>query len=332
MSTVRRSHLAAMALASFSIFFGVPSSVTFAQQGKFVATGSMATARGVHTATLLNDGKVLIVGGEQDAATVFLASAELYDPTTGTFGPTGNLNSARWGHTATLLTNGKVLIAGGHNLTGDLSAAELYDPATGTFSATGSLNTPRSFHAATRLNNGMVLIAGGCCYLASAELYDPTTGTFSPTGNLNEGREYATATLLNDGKALFAAGIGSNGATGSGLQAFDLASAESYDPTTGTFTTTGSLNSIERYQAATLLSDGTVLITGGIDFPTVAELYNPNTESFAVTGSLVARWLHSATLLSDGTVLVAGGYEAPTILPAPSCMGPTPELSTLPET
>jgi Galactose oxidase, central domain len=161
MSTVRRSHLAAMVLALLSFFCGAPSGVTFAQQGKFVPTGSMSESRGVHTATLLNSGKVLIVGGLQNFS-VYLDSAELYDPTAGTFSPTGNLNAARWGHTATLLTNGKVLIVGGENLTGDLSEAELYDPTTGTFSVTGSLNTPRRFHAATLLNDGMVLVAGGC--------------------------------------------------------------------------------------------------------------------------------------------------------------------------
>ncbi|MGC1903439.1 MAG: kelch repeat-containing protein [Candidatus Acidiferrum sp.] len=302
-----------MALALLSFLFGVPSSVTFAQQGKFVPTGSMATARGVHTATLLNNGKVLIAGGEQDAATVFLASAELYDPTTRSFSPTGNLDTARWAHTATRLNDGKVLIAGGENKNGTLTDAELYDPSTGTFSPTGDLNTPRSFHTATLLNNGMVLIAGGCCYVASAELYDPTTGTFSPTGSLNVGREYSTATLLKDGKALL---VGGNAGQG------DLASAELYDPTTGTFTTTGSLNSAERYQAATLLNDGTVLITGGIDFPTVAELFNPNTGSFAVTGPLMARWLHSATLLSDGTVLVAGGYDGTNDVSSAQLYGP----------
>ena len=103
LSTFRRSPFVVMVFALLSFVFGVPSSVTFAQQGTFVPTGSMATARGVHTATLLNDGKVLIAGGEQDAATVFLASAELYDPTTRTFTSTGSLNSPERYHAATLL-------------------------------------------------------------------------------------------------------------------------------------------------------------------------------------------------------------------------------------
>src|SRR5437763_17023031 len=74
-------------------------------------TGSLKTARFHHTATLLPDGRVLVVGGEQ--AHTPLASAELYDPATGTWSATGSLNTARDSHTATLLPSGKVLVAGG---------------------------------------------------------------------------------------------------------------------------------------------------------------------------------------------------------------------------
>jgi len=90
------------------------------QSGTWTPTGSLATARFNHTATLLPNGKVLVAGGYD--GDFQLASAELYDPATGSWTATGSLESARNGHTATLLPNGKVLVAGGY---GYLSSAEL---------------------------------------------------------------------------------------------------------------------------------------------------------------------------------------------------------------
>jgi N-acetylneuraminic acid mutarotase len=193
--------------------------------GRWSATGSLTTARGQHTATLLPNGTVLVVGGTNSGA---LASAELYDPATGTWSATGSLATQRWKHTATLLPSGKVLIAGGANGTNTaLASAELYDPAAGTWSATGNLAIGRTRHTATLLPDGTVLVAGGLVlaadvlkYGASTQLYDPATGTWSVTGSLAVRRYYHTAMLLPNGQVLVAGGYYSGA----------IANAELYDP------------------------------------------------------------------------------------------------------
>jgi hypothetical protein len=170
----------------------------------FTVTGSMATERANHSATLLNSGKVLITGGVDNSGNV-LATAELFDPSSGTFSSTGSMSTTRTGHTATLLASGKVLVAGGCDSGGTcLSSAELYDPTTGLFTATGSMGTVRTAHTATLLQSNKVLIAGG--NTASAELYDPVSGTFSSTGAMGTIRSGHTATLLTSGKVLVAGG------------------------------------------------------------------------------------------------------------------------------
>jgi hypothetical protein len=161
---------------------GLTSSSTLTVTPGFLPTGSLGTARSDATATLLNNGMVLIAGGIASGA--YLSGAELYNSATGTFTATGSLTTPRRLHSATLLNNGMVLIAGGNNSSGFLAGAELYNPATGTFTATGNLNTPRRLFSSILLRDGRVLIAGGAgandplVALASAELYDPVTGTF----------------------------------------------------------------------------------------------------------------------------------------------------------
>ena len=290
--------------------------------------GSMGLGRQVHTTTLLGDGRVLMVGGYgRDAALdTPLADAVVYDPTTDTFVRTSPLAEARGLHTATLLPDGHVLITGGGPASwagagAYLATAELYDPSAGMFSPTGSMSTPREDHTATLLRDGRVLVVGGndvgSHTTASAEIYDPKTGTFTPTGSMKTARGFHTATLLADGRVLV---------TGGDAAAWDdsgpfLASAEIYDPSTGTFTTTGSMATGRAHHAATLLADGRVLITGGTPGQaggngsgttslTAAELYDPATGTFSPTGPMAdGRVYHTATRLADGRVLVAGGLR-----------------------
>ncbi len=152
--------------------------------GQFEKTGSLNAARTDHAATLLPNGTVLVAGGVDGSGNV-LASAELYDPASGTWTNTGNLNTARYLQTATVLANGMVLVAGGLDSIGASSSTELYDPANGGWTVTGSLNTARSNHTATLLPNGMVLAAAGVDSnfnaLLSAELYDPASGSCGDT-------------------------------------------------------------------------------------------------------------------------------------------------------
>jgi len=291
---------AALAMACDSSRPGSISTESLPLKAAWTTTGSLPTRHDGHTATLLPDGKVLVVGGDSGAGTGQSSSAALYDPASGTWSPTASmLDSGRLWHTATLLPNGKVLGAGGYNTYGyRLNDAELYDPASGTWAPTGSMVSAREWHTATLLPSGQVLVAGGYTgadWLATAELYDPTSETWTTTGSMATGRGQHTANLLQgSGKVLVAGGI--NGGT----------SAELYDPASGMWTVTGSMAYGRNDHTATLLS-GKVLVAGGWGTSS-AELYDVASGTWTITAPMsIARDQHTATLLTTGQVLVAGG-------------------------
>jgi hypothetical protein len=290
----------------------------------FCGTGSLSVARDFPSSTLLQDGTVLVAGGQTASAPS--SAADIYNPASGTFKPAnGTLQVARAGHTATLLGDGTVLIVGGTVTPTPPSTnpftfvAELYSPITGTFTQlANSPNFARSGHTATLLGDGTVLIAGGISQAGSgpefsvlpAEIYNPTTQTFTLAGSLNVARQAHTATLLANGQVLIASGLDNT--------------AELYNPVTHIFTNTGSLNTARQNASATLLSSGKVLIAGGLVSGATgigtAELYDPvaGTFSFTAGGLNTPRGAHAATALPDGTVLVAGGFNCP----PPSCTNP----------
>jgi hypothetical protein len=237
----------------------------------------MVEVRWRHTATLLNDGSVLIAGGN-GAGFCTIASSELFDPATGTFSSVGSLLSERGrvNHTATMLNTGGVLIAGGTNGCAPDAAddppwdplfVELYNVTSRSFQGGGDMSTTRIGHAAIRLTDGKVVMLGGILALQNlhaqppnpsyAELYDPTRLNFSPVTGLMISQKSYTATLLTSGMVLIAGGVDEEGNPTS--------EADLVDAATGMLTTTGGLVHARVGHTATKLNDGRVLVTGGTD-------------------------------------------------------------------
>lgn len=280
------------------------------RKGSFETAANMSIGRSGHTATVLKNGKVLIVGGWTGRYNI-RRSAELYDPATGSFVPTGDMVMERAGNTATLLADGRVLITGGEDRNENaLASAEIYDPTTTTFTLTGSMNDPRGQHTATALPKGKVLIVGGGSghypnqtVYRSAELYDPATGKFSYAGQMAVARHKHATILLPSGMVLVVGGSDNRDWRG------EYSSAEIYDPARAAFEPTGNM-SASRFKipaALALLPNGRVLIAGGGDF---AEVYDESKGMFTrVEGSLgAARLFASVTLLPGGETLITGGY------------------------
>jgi hypothetical protein len=229
---------------------------------------SMITPRTGHTATLLPNGTVLVVGGLTDTVTnTYTANTEIYDPVANTWTAAASTLTALGYQTATFLTNGTVLIAGG-TMPGGSPNTETYDPVANTWSSAGDMSTTRIGHTATLLPNGDVLVAGGSD-TTSADLYNPVTNTWSPAANMTMPRSYHTSTLLTNGTVLAAGGI--NTSTGT-----ITATTEIYDPVANTWTPAASMLAPSDDNTATLLTNGVTLVAGEPATGTIeAELYYP---------------------------------------------------------
>jgi N-acetylneuraminic acid mutarotase len=252
--------------------------------GTWTVTGSMSTAREAHTATLLPNGQVLVAGGEAfiNGSPVIFASAELYNPASGSWTETSSMSVAREQHTATLLPRSQVLVAGGFhfgaNFNDSLSSAELYTPAMGKWAATGSINTARCGHNAVLLLSGQALVldgvdqsSAGTFNLNSTALYDAATGKWTVNGNaFQSGSSGFSVTLLGTGKVLIAGGV-----AGVYPHTHITRTAELYDPSTGMSAVTGSMNTAREGQTATLFPNGKLLVAGGASTSSTGRLIFP---------------------------------------------------------
>jgi hypothetical protein len=249
--------------------------------GKFATTGMLRSARSDPTFVSLRDGRVLVLGGDVTAATdgagwsSLPATAEVFDPVSGTSQAVGPLVARRTMFATALLPDGRVLISGGYDPTkaGNPEAAataEIFDPATGTFTATGSMRTARGAHTSLTLPDGRVLVFGGVTgnwggaprgnAEAPLEIFDPAAGVFSPAASVGDTSSGFAAVVLADGHVL----VIHNGCddrddhpTPAGHH---VANVEFYDPASGLYRAAGQLpNCVD---TATALPTGEVLVTG----------------------------------------------------------------------
>ena len=310
----RRSVLVAAAtvmLVGVPIALLVPSDNEPVRPADPVYSQAPVRARAAHTATLLGDGRVLIVGGcTPDGCTTAEGSpgTEYYVPGRGfTAGP--DLVQPRQGHTATLLSDGRVLIAGGWAREGTqpLDSAEIYDPRTGRFEPLGAMTTGRGGHTAIALPDGRVLIVGGGNDRTATELFDPERDAFTPAAPMPQGSGAGPAIVLANGRVLV---IGGQDDAGNAL------AAALYDPTSNTWQPTGTERTPRSKFALAPLPDGRVLVLGGTpddrELLRTTELYNPQTGQFEPGPPMdTERYkFNDATAVDpDGHVIVAGGTQ-----------------------
>jgi N-acetylneuraminic acid mutarotase len=276
----------------------------------------LAHPRSTQTATLLSDGRVLLAGG-YDASQTVVATAEIYDPTTGAVAPAAPMSVARTQHTATLLADGRVFVAGGSSkfdlsdVLGSLAQvnrkAEIYDPVTNTWTPAPDVPIPGSVkglvgHAASRLGNGQVLVTGGVevtiifgipipaitgrCYR-----YQPSTNSWVATASLAIDRVYHGQLTLADGTAVVAGGADGDFVL---LNFFTLASCARYDAATNSWTALGSLQHPRAYPNV-LHAGSEVVVAGGLSTVDVTSGSGAPEQAIEVSSGALAAWSTAAS-------------------------------------
>jgi N-acetylneuraminic acid mutarotase len=273
--------------------------------------------------TLL-DGRVLFAGGETSRIPTFqsaTANVDLFNPTTNGWVDLAPMSTSRSLAAAATLLNGRVLVTGGTDgRDGVRASAEYYDQPTNGWHGAGALSSPRYGHTLIALADGSAIAVGGnnvtdcnCTrFQSTVDRYDPVANNWVAANPLAIARERHTATLLPNGKVLVTGGYGGAPNTLADTGA-SLASAELFDPATGNWTTTGSMNTPRRNHIAILLSGGRVLVAGGTNGATIlasAEIYDPATGLWTPAASMhAARDVASVAMLANGNVLVVNGLN-----------------------
>jgi N-acetylneuraminic acid mutarotase len=311
------SHVLIFASVSGIAAMGAVSSQASSPAGTWSKVASLVTGRVKHTATLLLNGNILIVGG-LDRTNKALASAEVYNLATDRWTSVGSMATGRLDHTATLLPSGKVLVAGGQggpDPFNSVTSTELYDPTTATWSSAAPMFVSRARHTATLLADGRVLVVGGLTLVVGtgglfpspatdAEIYDPMANHWSTTAPMGFFGVGQTVTRLADGRVLIAGGWGDAGI---------VKSTEIYNAAADRWISAAPMGVARSWHVATLLPDGDVFVAGGINEDPTAksitltsgEIYDPRTNLWVTVASMVdVDQVHTATLLRNGMVLV----------------------------
>jgi hypothetical protein len=251
-------------LILFAVLFAnlLYSTLAFAQ---ILGTGQLNIERRSHTATLLENEKVLIVGGDNQNGMV--GQAEIFDPIPKTSALAAALITSRTDHSATRLSDGRVLVIGGRDHAGSLQSTEVYNPLTTSFVAGPAMMRARSGHTATMLANDRILVVGGDLF-GSAEIYDPVTQSFSlVTGSLKTPRKFHSAVLLQNGQVMIVGGVNAQDNVLNTAEVFDPASQSFYLPPTD-------MQTPRALATLKLLPDGKVQIIGG-DGELSMEVFDP---------------------------------------------------------
>lgn len=308
---------------------------------RFTTGPTMSSARALHSAVRLNDGRVLIIGGA-DQNGIVLSSCEIYNPNTNSFSATGSMGTPRILHGASVLADGRVMVAGGTStlvdvtaaITSTLQSAEIYNPATGSWSGAANIGGYRLAPALSLLPNGQIMVSGGvqvsfffgfpvsAASTTNVQRYNPGSNNWSNGPNMSQGRaghQYNQVTL-NDGRILMTGGINVPNLLGAQTAA-PISGAEVYNPTSNSWQTVNMPNA-RALHSATVLADGRVAACGGaqgtlttpISIANV-DVFNPANNTWSSAPNLTgARASHTATLMPDGMLILFGGQGATTSL------------------